>query len=145
MDLTMTKAEREAFLAETHVGILSVMEPGRAPLSLPVWYRYEPGGAIRISTGGASRKAQLLRQAGRASFCVQTETPPYKYVSVEGPVTFGVVDRERDVREMAHRYLGEQLGEWYVQSTAAEQAGAVLVMLEPQRWRTVDYAKMSLG
>ena len=28
----MTKAEREAFLADVHVGVLAVDEPGRGPL-----------------------------------------------------------------------------------------------------------------
>ena len=34
----MTRTEREAFLAETRVGMLSVNEPGRGPLTVPVWY-----------------------------------------------------------------------------------------------------------
>ena len=28
----MTKAEREAFLAEVHIGVLAVDEPGRGPV-----------------------------------------------------------------------------------------------------------------
>ena len=32
MSLAMTKAEREAFLAETRVAVISVPEPGRGPL-----------------------------------------------------------------------------------------------------------------
>jgi hypothetical protein len=31
MDTTMTRAEREAFLADVHVGVLSIAEPGRGP------------------------------------------------------------------------------------------------------------------
>ena len=49
-----------------------------------VWYSYEPGGEVRIITGRTSRKGKLLECAGRFSLCVQTETLPYKYVSVEG-------------------------------------------------------------
>ena len=56
---TMTKSEREAFLAETRVGIVSIAEAGRGPLTVPVWYHYEPGGVVRFVTGGASRKAAL--------------------------------------------------------------------------------------
>src|SRR5215472_6239691 len=110
MPMTMSSEEREAFLSETHVAVVSVDEPGRGPLTVPVWYRYEPGGHVRFVTGGSSRKARLLRAAGRLSLCVQTETPPYKYVSIEGPATFGVPDFELDVRQVALRYLGEQLG-----------------------------------
>ena len=141
MSLTMTKAEREAFLAETRVAVVSIAEPGRGPLTIPVWHLYEPGGEFRFVTGGASRKAQLLRAAGRLGACVQEETPPYRYVSIEGPVTFGTPDYERDIRATALRYLGAQMGELYLQATAAERDGAILVSLRPARWLSVDYRK----
>src|SRR5689334_10260684 len=73
MILTMTRAEREAFLADTHVAIISVAADGRGPLAVPVWYGYEPGGVVRVVTGGTSRKAALIRAAGRVSLCVQSE------------------------------------------------------------------------
>jgi nitroimidazol reductase NimA-like FMN-containing flavoprotein (pyridoxamine 5'-phosphate oxidase superfamily) len=38
---SMTKAEREAFLADVHVAVLAVDEPGRGPMAIPVWYLYE--------------------------------------------------------------------------------------------------------
>ncbi len=142
MPLAMTRSEREAFLAETHVAVISIAHGDRGPLTVPVWYTYEPGEAVRFVTGGTSRKLRLIRQAGRLSLCVQTELAPYKYVSVEGPVTLGTPEFERDVRQMAVRYLGEQLGEWYLQKTAAERVGTVLVTLHPERWLTVDYSKM---
>jgi PPOX class probable F420-dependent enzyme len=139
---TMTKPEREKFLADTHVAVVSVAEPGRGPLTVPVWYRYEPGGVVRFVTGGSSRKARLMRAAGRFSLCVQTEAPPYKYVTVEGPAAIGgTPDFERDFRAMAVRYLGEAMAEVYLAATASEREGAVLVELTPERWLTVDYSK----
>jgi len=36
---------------------------------------------------------------------VQTEQAPCKYVSVEGPASFGDVDFDRDLRPLARRYL----------------------------------------
>jgi uncharacterized protein len=142
MSLAMSKAERETFLAETHIGIISVAEAGRGPLTIPVWYAYEPGGVLRFVTGGKSKKAGLIRQSGRISLCVQTETPPYKYASIEGPATIGVPDFERDIRALAHRYLGEQMAEMYLQLTANERVDSILVSLTPARWLTVDYTKM---
>jgi nitroimidazol reductase NimA-like FMN-containing flavoprotein (pyridoxamine 5'-phosphate oxidase superfamily) len=38
MALTMTRLEREAFLADVHVGMISIAEEGRAPLTVPIWY-----------------------------------------------------------------------------------------------------------
>jgi PPOX class probable F420-dependent enzyme len=144
MSYAMTRTEREQFLAATRVGMLSVEERGRGPLTVPVWYHYEPGGVVRVVTGAESLKGRLLRAAGRMSLCVQTETAPYRYVSVEGPVTFAQPDDARDVRAMAIRYLGEQMGELYLQMTAEERASSpsVLVELRPERWRSVDYGKM---
>ena len=105
MSLAMTKDEREVFLAEVHVAIISIPESGRGPLTLPVWYAFVPDGEFHIWTGGSSRKARLLREAGRFSVCVQQETPPYKYVSAEGPVgTIEYIQLERDLRPLVNRY-----------------------------------------
>jgi PPOX class probable F420-dependent enzyme len=142
MSYAMTRAERETFLAETRVGILAVQQPGHGPLAVPVWYEYAPGGAVRVVTGPDSEKARLLRAAGRASLTVQAETPPYQYVYVEGPVTLGEPDPERDIRATALRYLGEQMGQAYLTMTADQPA--VLIELRPERWRSVDFHKMAV-
>ena len=52
MSLSMTAAEREAFLADVHVGVLSVEDPGRGPLTVPVWYAYRAGGTLDVITSG---------------------------------------------------------------------------------------------
>src|SRR4051794_3919175 len=127
----MTPEEREVFLAEVHVGVLAVDEPGRGPMALPIWYRYVDG-VIEIGMNGNSRKAQLLRAAGRATMTVQTETAPYQYVSVEGPVTVDAV--QRDDLEMASRYLGPERGTWYAEPNPTTPA-AVTVALRPDHWR----------
>lgn len=139
--LAMSKQEREAFLAETHVAVVSIADGARGPLTVPVWYRYEPGGSLAFVTGGSSRKANLIRGAGRLGLCVQTETPPYKYVSIEGPATVGVPNYERDIRQTAFRYLGPQMGEMYLAATAEERVESVLVSVRPERWFSVDYTK----
>jgi PPOX class probable F420-dependent enzyme len=146
MPYAMSKAEREAFLAATHVAVISIAEEGRGPLTLPVWYRYAPGGEVRFVTARSSRKLELIRRAGRMSLCVQSETPPYQYVSVEGPVTIDETpDYELDIRQIALRYLGTELGELYLQVTAEEREreGVVAIILKPERWLTVDYDKMA--
>ncbi|MBI4514746.1 MAG: pyridoxamine 5'-phosphate oxidase family protein [Deltaproteobacteria bacterium] len=145
MSLAMSRTERETFLAAVRVAVVSVAAPGRAPLCLPIWYSYEPGGAVRFATGGSSRKAALMRAAGRASLCVQTETPPYQYVSVEGPITIREPDFETDLRPLAYRYLGQEMGDWYLRTTASERADSVLVTLTPERWLSADYNKMVMA
>jgi nitroimidazol reductase NimA-like FMN-containing flavoprotein (pyridoxamine 5'-phosphate oxidase superfamily) len=141
--LAMTTPEREAFLAELHVGIISIPEDGRGPLTVPIWYGYAPGGELRVVTGKASRKGRLLDRAGRFSLCVQTEIPPYRYVSVEGPIiAIEAADVERDLRPLARRYLGREGGDAYIASTRDEHVDNVLVRMRPERWLTADYTKM---
>jgi hypothetical protein len=144
MSLAMTRAEREKFLADLHVGIISITEERRGPLTVPIWYDYEPGGELWIVTDRSSRKGALLEKASRFSLCAQTEAPPYQYVSVEGPIVgMEPSELERDTRPMAHRYLGAELGDRYIEATTAERSagGSVVVRMRPERWLTVDYSK----
>ena len=144
MSTTMTREEREAFLAGLHVGVISIAEEGRGPLAVPIWYAYDAGGEVRIITGLGSRKGQLLERVERLSLCAQTEAPPYKYVSVEGPIVSTLPsDPENDLRPMARRYLGEERGDAYVAATAGdrEEAASIVVRMRPERWLTVDYGK----
>lgn len=138
----MTKSEREAFLAGVHVAVISVAEDGRGPLTMPVWYAYEPGGTVRFTTGRESRKASLLRSAGRIGFCIQTEDPPYRYVSIEGPIDCRDVDYRADVQAIAERYLGEAGARRYLANSGPDRQSAnMTVVLTPDRWLTVDYGK----
>jgi len=141
MSLAMTKQERETFLADVHVGVISIPEAGRGPLTVPVWYSYDPGGELRLVTGRTSRKGQLLARAGRFSLCAQRETAPYQYVSVEGPIVAIEDAKERDLRSLARRYLGAEMGDRYVERTQAEHGDNVLVRMRPERWLSVDFAK----
>jgi nitroimidazol reductase NimA-like FMN-containing flavoprotein (pyridoxamine 5'-phosphate oxidase superfamily) len=58
MPRQMTEKERQEFLAEPHIGVLSVASDDRPPLTVPVWYGYEPGGNISFFTGTQGRKAR---------------------------------------------------------------------------------------
>jgi nitroimidazol reductase NimA-like FMN-containing flavoprotein (pyridoxamine 5'-phosphate oxidase superfamily) len=134
---TMTVEEREAFLAEVHVGILAMNESERGPLALPVWYTFV-NGVVEIGMDGRSLKATLLKAAGRATLTVQTEEPPYKYVSVQGPVT--LLATHRDNLAVASRYLGPEVGKWYDAKNPPTEH-SILVQLTPETWRTHDFAK----
>jgi nitroimidazol reductase NimA-like FMN-containing flavoprotein (pyridoxamine 5'-phosphate oxidase superfamily) len=138
----MSREEREAFLADVHVGVLSVGRPSRGPLSVPVWYTYTAGGPISVITGGTSRKALLIADAGRFSLCAQSEAPPYKYVSVEGPVTSTETPVDPDERRAeAHRYLGREYGDLYLEATAESAPSNCVIRMMPEAWYTADFAK----
>ncbi len=138
----MTQEEKETFLAGVHVGVLSLPRTdGGAPLTAPLWYGYEPGGALWFIVGRDSKKAALLREGGRVSLCAQQEAPPYKYVSVEGAVT-SIAPSRGEIEPMAIRYLGEEMGKRYAQGS--DDAQNVTVRVQPDRWLAVDYGKVAL-
>ena len=135
----MTVAEREAFLTDVRVGMVSVNdEDGRGPLTVPIWYAYDSG-LISFVTGRQSRKSRLIERAGRISLAVQQETPPYRYVSVEGPV---VAVEPVDVDELSRlreRYLGSEAARRARERSPESNPSEVMVRMRPERWRTEDY------
>ena len=143
MSTRMTEQEREVFLADMHVGIVCVTEEDRGPLAVPVWYAYNPGGELWFSTAIQSKKVRLIKKAGRLSLCVQNETPPYQYVTVEGPViSIEPMDIERDLKPIAIRYLGYEQGENYIKSYPNNPGGgSVIIKMRPERWFSADYSK----
>jgi len=142
MSLAMTRAEREAFLAEVHVGIIAIERAGGAPLCVPIWYDYAPETGVWIITERHSQKGRALAAAGRFALCAQVETPPaYRYASVEGPIVeTAPAELETHRRPMARRYFGVALGDQYVAGESGEEN--LVFTMRPERWRTVDYAKL---
>jgi Pyridoxamine 5'-phosphate oxidase len=125
-----------------HVGVLSaaVGAVGRT-LGVPVWYSYQPDGLLTVLTGRRSRKAAAIRGAGRFGLCVQDDSPPYRYVSVEGPV---VSEEELDPAErlaMAHRYLGAAGGDRYVAGNPDPWRENVAFRMRPEHWLSQDQGK----
>src|SRR5262245_44794215 len=104
--MALSVEEREQFLAQPHIGSLSVVEtPDRGPLTVPIWYQYAPGGELWVRTPPGSRKARAIDAAGRFSLMVQQIEPTVRYVSVEGPVIRTEPDSHERVWEMVSRYL----------------------------------------
>lgn len=148
MPYAMTTAEREAFLREPRVAVLAVPREGRGPLSSPVWYDYEPGGSLWFLTQTTSQKGRLLVERPRVSLTMQTETSPYAYVSIEGPViSIEPYDFEADLLPMAVRYRGAEAGRAYVDNAKAAprerpaSETCIKVWVQAEQWLTVDYAK----
>ena len=138
MSLSMSQTDREEFLAGVHVGVLSVAsDDGGGPLTVPIWYTYQPGGTVDVSTGRSTRKARAIEAAGRFSLCAQDERPPYKYVTVEGPAVMeDATDAER--LELARRYLGPEGGDAFI--AANPGGGQVMIKMTPQHWLTRSYS-----
>ena len=131
--MSMSKSEREQFLSDLHVGVLAVaVADGAGPLALPIWYSYEPGGAVTLTTSPGTRKVRAIEAAGRFSLCAQDERPPYQYVTVEGPAVIGTATRAERLA-IAQRYLGREEGEAFV-GAQAEGTDSVVIRMTPEHW-----------
>jgi uncharacterized protein len=148
MPRPLTEHEREAFLADRHVATLSVAsDSDRPPLTVPIWYGYQPSGNLTIFTGSHGRKARksrLIEKAGVLSLSVQHETPPYKFVTVEGTVI--QTDRPPSAEQLlaiVRRYLPEEMAQGFVQeelSRPPTESELVLYTIRPDRWLTFDFS-----
>jgi hypothetical protein len=138
-DNSLSVRDRELFLAEPHIAALSVAAgPDRGPLTLPIWYQYEPGGEPWVLTSAASWKARLIGVAGRFTLMVDRVTPTTRYVSVEGPVARAVPGTDEQLREIAARYLPPDQVPAYIELAEAEFGEQVAIYLRPEHWLTAD-------
>jgi hypothetical protein len=138
-DSRLSVRERELFLAEPHIAALSVSAgPGRGPLTVPMWYQYEPGGEAWVLTEAASRKARLIEAAGRFTLMVERVAPTIRYVSIEGPVTRTIPETDELLREMTERYLPPEKAAAYLAVAKAEFGPQVAIYLRPERWLSQD-------
>ena len=133
----MNNQERDAFLSEVRVGVLAIERSDKGPLCAPVWYRYSEDTGFEIAMAYASAKSILFRRHGAATICVQDENLPYRYVTAEGEVTVeALTDEGRDdlLRDIAIRYLGEELGNGYADEFPGHEEAKVTI--KPRRWRS---------
>ncbi len=147
MPRSLTEQEREEFLAEPRVAVLSVASDGdRPPHTVPSWYAYEPGGNVSFFTGTQgqrARKSRLIESAGKLSVSVQHPEWPYRYVTVEGTVV--AVDSPPTAEQMLAillRYLPEAEAQGFVEGELAEPSDTLtLYTVRPDRWLTYDFGE----
>ena len=138
MGHVLTSAERTAFMAEPHVGVVAIETAGRAPLCVPVWYAWHDAAVLGFWMDGASPKVRGLRAAGRLSFCVQTTVRPYRYASVEADVLcITPIEWAAELVPLVERYLDATAGRGYLHALGGPDgvAGDVYVRAKVTRWR----------
>ncbi|MFD5162229.1 pyridoxamine 5'-phosphate oxidase family protein [Streptomyces hawaiiensis] len=141
--MALTREEREQFLAEPHVAALAVdAGAGRAPLTVPIWYQYEPGGEIWVMTGLDSRKNELISAAGRFSLMVDRLEPTIRYVSVEGPVVGTSPATLEQLREISARYLPADKVDGYVDFSRKNHGQQLVLRMRPERWVSSDLGQV---
>lgn len=137
--MSLSSEQRQQFLAQPHVAALSVAAgASRGPLTVPIWYQYEPGGEAWVLTPTASRKVRLIEVAGRFTLMVDRLQPTVRYVSVEGPVVRTVPMTDDLLWEITSRYLPAESVEPYVEFAKAEHGDQVVIYMQPELWLSAD-------
>ena len=105
------------FLSEVHIAILAIHREKRAPHSTPIWYQYEPNDTLWFMADPKTQKGKLMETGTPVSLVVQTETAPYRYVSIAGQISdVAKGDMEQELRPISRRYLGVKGWDEYVAS-----------------------------
>lgn len=136
----MTHEARDAFLAETRIGILSTAGEDGWPISVPVWFEWD-GSHARVFTNAGSPKVGRLERDPRVSLLVVNNVGEQEY--------WVAIDGEVEVREEGAAELAKRLADRYWDMTDEEHVktvdmwvaeGATLRLLEivPTRIRTYD-------
>ncbi|WP_419862459.1 PPOX class F420-dependent oxidoreductase [Candidatus Poriferisodalis sp.] len=126
------------FLAEgSRTGKLAWVAADGRPHVAPIWFIVEDGDLL-FATGARSGKALAMAREPRVSLVVDTETPPYAFVKVDGVVEISTdLDEIRRVSTLAGgRYMGADQAEAFGERNSGP--GECLIRLRPTSITGVD-------
>jgi PPOX class probable F420-dependent enzyme len=135
----MTRGERERFLGERRVAVLTTIDGDGAPVPAPIWYAWRNGAFYFRTANTAARLANIARDP-RVSICVQEERPPYKAVIAHGRADVGTMQPWL-ADAMPRRYLGRLGAIAYrrISQGDVERGPEVTIMVQPERITSFDY------
>jgi PPOX class probable F420-dependent enzyme len=128
----------EKILAEPLLARLAVVKPDCTPHITPVWY-YWDGERLVMSVAKKRFKIKCIKKNPRVAATIDTQTPPYRGVIVEG---------EAELTEEAVAEVTRQLCERYLPPKEAEESYRELmavpryvVRIKPHKIIVWDYSK----
>jgi PPOX class probable F420-dependent enzyme len=129
---TFPNEQRAFLLYGTRTGKLATVREDGRPHVVPIWFVMD-GDTLIFTTGENSVKARNIRRDARVALCVDDETPPYAFITVEGTAAMSA-----DLGELLHwatrigrRYMGEDQAEAFGKRNGVP--GEVLVRVTPTR------------
>ncbi|MER6095998.1 PPOX class F420-dependent oxidoreductase [Streptomyces sp. NPDC001728] len=112
----MSGDQWRAFVSEgTRTGKLATVRVDGSPHVVPIWFLLH-GDDIVFNTGKDTVKGRNLARDGRASLCVDDDTPPFAFVSLRGRV-------ELDEDPVALRHWAGRIGARYMGEDRADEFG----------------------
>jgi PPOX class probable F420-dependent enzyme len=112
----MSDEERRAFLsAGTRTAKLAVTRRSGAPHVVPIWFVLD-GDDVIFTTGVDTVKGKAISRDNRVALCVDDDSPPFSFVTIEGVARIG-----RDLDEIL--VWATRLGARYMGAERAEEFG----------------------
>lgn len=134
----MNEQERQAFLKETRLGILTTLSGGDLPISVPVWFEWD-GDVVRMLSFTDSPKVRRLMADPRASLLVVNHVGEKEaWVAFDGEIVIGDEGGFALGERLAPKYwdLNDPARARELEAWRKNSAAFCLLTLTPSRVRT---------
>ena len=123
-------------LAGPNLARLSYIGLNGRPRVVPIWFAYTDGEIIMI-TGPSAEKARALAAGPAVALSIDSATPPYKVLLVQGHATLEPVEgRAPEYPGIVRRYLGPATDAYLAQLRVKRQ---VRIRVAPISSRVFDF------
>ena len=123
---------QDAFVTEHRWAVLTTLREDGQPVSSVVAYARD-GDTLVISTPGGTFKRRSLDRDARATLCIISNSEPFNFVSVEGPVDVETEDLVAGTRKVFANIEGAGYPEPEDLEAWLERQARVLLRLHPER------------
>jgi len=128
-----------ALLSGPNLARLAYIDNGR-PKVVPIWFDHIDGKIIMI-TGPRAAKAKALAQNTSVALTIDSATPPYKVLLVDGEAALEHVEgMAPEYRPIVERYLGPA-AEAYLANVLPRVKRQVRIVITPTSYRIFDFVK----
>lgn len=132
----MSVEQRDAFLREARIGMLSMLSASGAPMAIPIWYEWD-GERARMFTNRSSPKVVRIRRDGRVCLTVAEPTGmPEAWVSIEGTAEIDEGTGFALAQRLAPRYYPAEQAARTLADWGRIAAEWVTIVIEPRRIRS---------
>ncbi len=137
-ETTLSEAERDAFLTETRVGILSYVTRSGDPFSVPIWFEWDGANALMFANESSMKVRRLERDPRARLLVARPAGEREEWVAIDGTISikrervFDLVERSASrYWDLTNDFYSSTLEDW---RQIAESF--VLLELRPSRIRS---------
>lgn len=130
----------QKLLDEPNLARLAYIGLDGRPRVVPIWFSHVDGDIIMV-TGPKAEKARALANNGAVALTIDSATPPYKVLLVDGDAALEPVEgMAPEYRPIVERYLGPA-AEGYLAALLPRVKRQVRIRVKPTGWRVFDFVK----